>query len=41
MSTTLPIKYIKDLETGDRFLPVSSPNAIIWPNGSNYKKMIF
>ena len=35
MSTTLPIKYIKDLETGDRFLPVTSPNAIIWPNGDD------
>ena len=35
MSTTLPIKYIKDLETGDRFLPVTSPNAVRWPNGDS------
>ena len=35
MSVTLQIKYVKDIETGSRFLPVTSPNAVVWPNGDN------
>lgn len=36
---TLPSKYVQD-DAGNKYAPITTPNAVRWPDGSNLNDFI-